>query len=91
MPGGIASHIRRVATHAYLLQLLVQATKNLSFLLRHLRPIAYNEKGNGNANLRVPQLARGFLFYTCLELMIIFVGLPNIFGRVTIERLSASQ
>jgi hypothetical protein len=41
-------------------------------------------------NLRVLQFAGTFRFYTFLEFTIIFIGLPNIFGGVTVKGLPAS-
>jgi hypothetical protein len=63
--------------------------QNVPFPLRHFCLAGYNE--DGNVNLRVLQYSGKFHFYTFLEFMIIFVGLPNIFGGVTVEGLSASH
>ncbi len=63
--------------------------QNVPFPLRHFCLAGYNEVGN--VNHRLLQCADFFLFYTFLEFMIIFVGLPNILGGVTAEGLSASQ
>jgi len=42
-------------------------------------------------NLSFFPYARTFLFYTFSEFMIIFIGLPNIFGGVTVEGHPASE
>jgi hypothetical protein len=89
MPGSTPSQIRRVAAHRCSVQLRGQAAKKFSFSIRHFYPVGYNEHGNGN--LRVLQPALTFLFYTVLELLMIFTGSPNVFGRVAAKGVSASH
>jgi len=72
-----------------MLQMRDQVAKNVSLPLRHLCPAGYNE--HGNVNLSFLSYARTFLFYTFSEFMIIFIGLPNIFGGVTAEGNPASE
>ena len=89
MPGSLLSQIQGAATHSCLVQLRGQAAKNISFSISHFRAVGYYEYGNGN--LRVLQPALAFLFYTVLELLMIFTGSPNVFGGVTDKRVSASH
>jgi len=75
--------------HSFMMQLWDFLAKNVPFPRRHFCLAGYNEVGN--VNLRVLQRASRLRFYKCSELMIVLVGLPNIFGGVTVGGLSASQ
>jgi hypothetical protein len=72
-----------------MLQMRDQVAKIVSLPLRHLCPAGYNEHGNVNPSFF--PYARTFLFYTFSEFMNIFIGLPNIFGGVTVEGHPASE
>jgi len=75
--------------HSTEMQLRDQAPQNIPIPLKHLLPVGYGEQGN--VKVRVSQYPGVFPFYTRLEDLSIFIGLPNMPGGVTAGGISASK